>query len=226
MHVRRIRMRRPFRRRPDRTARKRHGFLLSAALGIGLALLFIWTVDRQLQPMMEAAAQAKATNVVTVALDGAISEYINQHKMGYGDFVRMEKDESGQITALTSDMTALNGLRTGILTVAVETVDSLDRAQLSIPAGNLTGLHFLSGKGVSLPVDVVAVGFAHAEFENAFSDAGINQTRHQILLDVTVTIDILLPGEILRTEVMAQVPVAETVIVGAVPETFLQLSGS
>ena len=72
-------------------------------------------------------------------------------------------------------------------------------------------------------MEVVAVGSAHAEFHNQFDYAGINQTRHQILLDVSVAVDILLPGDTLRTEVTAQVPVAETVIVGAVPDTYLQL---
>ena len=58
------------------------------------------------------------------------------------------------------------------------------------------------------------------------SDAGINQTRHQILLDVTVAVEILLPGSTLNTEIGAQIPVAETVIVGTVPDTVLQWGGA
>ena len=79
---------------------------------------------------------------------------------------------------------------------------------------------------MELPVEVVAVGTAHAEFESSLSDAGINQTRHQILLDVTVAVEILLPGSTLNTEIGAQIPVAETVIVGAVPDTVLQWGGA
>lgn len=222
MHLRYAWVRRLSRRRPRRGG-KRKGLLWSAILGIGLALLFIWAVDLQLRPILEAAARAKVSNVVTRTLDGAISDYVAELGLGYRDLIRMETDENGRITALVSDMAALNALRTRILGIAVEAVDSLDRAELAIPAGNLTGINLLSGKGVELPVEVVAVGTAHAEFESSLSDAGINQTRHQILLNVSVAVDILLPGDTLRTEVTAQVPVAETVIVGAVPDTYLQL---
>ena len=222
MHLRYAWVRRLSRRRPRRSG-KRKGLLGSAILGIGLALLFIWAVDLRLRPILEAAARAKVSNVVTRTLDGAISDYVAEQGLGYRDLIRMETDENGRITALVSDMAALNALRTGILGIAVEAVDSLDRAELTIPAGNLTGINLLSGKGVELPVEVVAVGTAHAEFESSLSDAGINQTRHQILLNVSVAVDILLPGDTLRTEVTAQVPVAETVIVGAVPDTYLQL---
>lgn len=222
MHLRYAWVRRLSRRRPRRSG-KRKGLLWSAILGIGLALLFIWAVDLRLRPILEAAARAKVSNVVTRTLDGAISDYVAELGLGYRDLIRMETDENGRITALVSDMAALNALRTRILGIAVEAVDSLDRAELAIPAGNLTGINLLSGKGMELPVEVVAVGTAHAEFESSLSDAGINQTRHQILLDVSVAVDILLPGDTLRTEVTAQVPVAETVIVGAVPDTYLQL---
>ena len=133
-----------------------------------------------------------------------------------------EKDESGRISALTSNMAALNELRTSILGDAVEAVDQIDTQGLAIPVGNLTGINFFSGRGFELPVEVVTVGSAHAVFQSQFSDAGINQTRHQILLEIKVSVDILLPGGDLPTEISAQVPVAETVIVGGVPDTYVE----
>lgn len=137
MHLRYAWVRRLSRRRPRRSG-KRKGLLGSAILGIGLALLFIWAVDLRLRPILEAAARAKVSNVVTRTLDGAISDYVAEQGLGYRDLIRMETDENGRITALVSDMAALNALRTGILGIAVEAVDSLDRAELTIPAGNLT----------------------------------------------------------------------------------------
>ena len=180
---------------------------------MSLALLLIGYLEIRLHPILNAMATAKVTNTVTQTLDGDPN----------GDLISMEKDSTGRVTALTSNMAELNRLRTSILSAVVTAVDTLDQEQLAIPVGNLTGINFLSGRGISLPVEVVAVGSAHAEFHNQFDYAGINQTRHQILLNVSVAVDILLPGDTLRTEVTAQVPVAETVIVGAVPDTYLQL---
>ncbi|WP_082636035.1 MULTISPECIES: sporulation protein YunB [Intestinimonas] len=212
-----------FRRRGPPQARKAHGLLLSGLLGVSLALLLIGYLEIRLHPILNAMATAKVTNTVTQTLDGAIANEISSVGITYGDLISMEKDSTGRVTALTSNMAELNRLRTSILSAVVTAVDTLDQEQLAIPVGNLTGINFLSGRGISLPVEVVAVGSAHAEFHNQFDYAGINQTRHQILLDVSVAVDILLPGDTLRTEVTAQVPVAETVIVGAVPDTYLQL---
>ena len=113
MHLRYAWVRRLSRRRPRRGG-KRKGLLWSAILGIGLALLFIWAVDLQLRPILEAAARAKVSNVVTRTLDGAISDYVAELGLGYRDLIRMETDENGRITALVSDMAALNALRTRI----------------------------------------------------------------------------------------------------------------
>ena len=212
-----------FRRRGPPQARNAHGLLLSGLLGVSLALLLIGYLEIRLHPILNAMATAKVTNTVTQTLDGAIANEISSVGITYGDLISMEKDSTGRVTALTSNMAELNRLRTSILSAVVTAVDTLDQEQLAIPVGNLTGINFLSGRGISLPVEVVAVGSAHAEFHNQFDYAGINQTRHQILLNVSVAVDILLPGDTLRTEVTAQVPVAETVIVGAVPDTYLQL---
>lgn len=203
--------------------RRRNSLLLSGAVGIGIALLVISFFEAQLSPVLNAMASAKVSNVVTRSLDGAIAAQVEKSGLTYSDIITMEKDDSGRITALTSNMAVLNHLRTGILGTAVEAVEQIDTGDLAIPMGNLTGVNFLSGRGFSVPVEVVSVGSAHAEYKNLFTDAGINQTRHQIVLDVTVTVKILLPGDTMETDVTAQVPVAETVIVGAVPDTYLQV---
>ena len=105
-------------------------------------------------------ATAKVTNTVTQTLDGAIANEISSVGITYGDLISMEKDSTGRVTALTSNMAELNRLRTSILSAVVTAVDTLDQEQLAIPVGNLTGINFLSGRGISLPVEVVAVGSA------------------------------------------------------------------
>ena len=219
-------LRRRFVRPARRHGGRRRGLLISSAVGVALALALIFYLEAQLQPVLDAMATAKVKNAVTQTLDGAIAGLVEESGLTYSDIITMEKDGSGRITALTSNMGVLNSLRTGILGTAVAAVDGMDTESLAIPVGNLSGVNFLSGRGFSVPGEGVSVGTAHAEFENQFTDAGINQTRHQIMLDVTVTVDILLPGDTLRADVEAQVPVAETIIVGTVPDTYLQLGNA
>ena len=95
---------------------------------------------------------------------------------------------------------------------------------LSIPIGTLTGSSLLAGRGPTVKVKMQSVGSTTASFRNTFSSAGINQTRHQILLDVTVSVSILLPGFRTSTKVSNEISVAETVIVGSVPENYTYFS--
>ena len=213
-----------FRRRPSSRRSGRLRPWVGGVIGMVLALALIRHLELQLRPVLEAMAVAKVKNVVAQTLDAAVAAEISARGVTYGDLITIERDGSGSITALTSDMTAMNELRTGILTAVLTAVEELDPDRLSIPVGNLTGVSFFSGKGFSLPVEITAAGSAHGVFQSQFTGAGINQTRHKISLEVTAELEILLPGGVVETEVGAQVPVAETVIVGQVPDTYLGLS--
>ena len=90
--------------------------------------------------------------------------------------------------------------------------------------GTLTGSPLLAGRGPCLHVRMQSVGTATARFDNQFSSSGINQTRHRIILDVDVHVSILLPGLTTYTKVSNEISVAETVIVGGVPETYTYFS--
>ena len=96
--------------------------------------------------------------------------------------------------------------------------------ELSIPIGTLTGSALLAGRGPRISVRMESVGSSSARFENRFDSAGINQTNHQIALEVDVSVSILLPGFTTATTVSTAVTVAETVIVGSVPETYTYFS--
>ena len=93
-----------------------------------------------------------------------------------------------------------------------------------IPLGNLLGLNLLSGKGPDVPVEILLLTSSRADFRNDLSAAGINQTRHQIILELVVDIDVLVPWDMLSTQVVSEVLVAETVIVGQVPERYLEVN--
>lgn len=213
-----------FRRR--RTWEHGQGFyalLLCGLAGIGLAFWLIASIEAQLTPVLASMAKARVNYVMTQALNTAVSSCIEAEGFDYSDIVSIEKNESGQIIALTSNMTHLNQLRTNLSQVAVNAVADLDMDTLSIPVGNLTGVNLFSGRGSSVPVEIVCVGSSAITFENRFTEAGINQTQHQIMLHLSINVDILLPGETLYTSIGVEVPLAETIIVGTVPSTYLEI---
>ncbi len=207
-------------RRRFRRFHLRDSVALSAVLGIGLAILFIHTVNIRIRPIMVGLATTQVNNEVVRLLAGAVDEM----PMDYDSVIALEKDEEGHITALKSDMTAVSAYRAKLLECLVDDMDTLKKRELSIPIGSLTGIDLLSGRGPGVPVKVLSVGAANSKFENVFTSAGINQTRHQIMLNITVTASILMPGKTVNTDIKTQMCVAETVIVGSVPENYTYFS--
>lgn len=207
--------------------RRRGGgqLLLSAVLGIGLALLVIHAFDASVRPLVEDMARAKVKNAVTTAVNDAVSQTLAAEAVAYDDLVSLQKDDAGRIAVMTTNSAKMNALRTQILAAVVAQVDDLDPRELGVPLGNLTGFVTASGRGPVLPVRVLSAAAPDAAFRNVFASAGINQTLHQVMLDVSVPVKLLIPGGAVETAVTAQVCVAETVIVGQVPDAYLELPG-
>ena len=134
--------------------------------------------------------------------------------------ISFEKDNGGAITAVKSNMTEFNRLQAEILKDVLGKVSEVSTKELSIPIGTLTGTSLLAGRGPGVKVRMQSVGSSTAVLENEFSSAGINQTKHRILLRVDVSVSILLPGFVTATKVSNVITVAETIIVGAVPDSY------
>lgn len=211
------------RHRVPAVVRRGRGLLLSTLLGVGLALLVITLLDSALRPVVSTLARAQAENVVTGIINDAVMETLSAETVAYQDLVSLERDSNGQVTLLSTNSAKLNALRTQILQTILEKVNSLDSKDLGIPLGSITGLATVSGWGPDLPVQVLATATPTAEFRNVFTSEGINQTLHQVMLDVQVEITLLIPGGKADTQVSAEVCVAETLLLGQVPDTYLEL---
>lgn len=199
-------------------------FALSAVVGLLLALAAIWGFNLSLRPLIVDMAATRVDNAVSLAVSEVVADDIARGLVSYDDLVRFETDDSGRLVALKSNMGEANLLRVHILHRLVSELNQLTTEELSIPMGNLTGNVLLSGLGPGLPVRILSVGSASTSFENQFSAAGINQTRHQIVLKISVTVNLLLPGGITQHTATSRITVAETVLLGQVPENYTYFS--
>ena len=193
--------------------------VLSAAAGIMFAVMLIAQLNDRLRPILLELAVTQTSNFITSAIDNEISE----QAISYNDLVTLERSANGDIVALTSNMAQANILRAQLLETALNALDGLETMEFSIPLGTIYDWDLLSGRGPDIGVRVLYTGTGTAEFENTFSSAGINQTCHQIIFHVKTDISVLLPGRQEKTTVSTKVCVAETIIVGRVPETYLQI---
>ena len=191
---------------------------------IVLVLMLAFRATAQMRPILESLAVTRVSNAINAIVSEAVDEAIGNGEISYDDLISFEKDNEGRITAVYSNMAAFNRLQSKILDIILERVDQVSARDLSIPVGTLTGSTLLAGRGPWISVRMESVGSSSASFENEFISAGINQTKHQIVLQVDVSVSILLPGFSTAVVVPNAVTVAETVIVGSVPDTYTYFS--
>ena len=204
------------------TARQRVGIWLTL-LALVLVSLAV-TLLLHLKPVMTSMATARVSNIVNRIVMVAVDEAVAKGEIDYDNFVTFEKDETGHITALRSNMSEFNRLQSLISDTVLDRLSEMTSSDLSIPLGTLTGSNLLAGRGPHIRVRTQSVGSATARLRNALTAAGINQTKHQVLLDVEVYVTVLLPGFATSVQVNNELCVAETVIVGNVPETYTYFS--
>lgn len=191
------------------------------ALGLSICLLSVlFTATAQMRPLLESLATTRVSNTVNRIVFEAVNDAIQNGDISYEVLISLEKDHDGKITAVHSNMAAFNRLQAQILDIILARIDQVSARELSIPLGTLTGSALLAGRGPRISVRMESVGSSSARFANRFESAGINQTKHQIVLQVDVSVAILLPGFTAMTDVSNSITVAETIIVGAVPDTY------
>ena len=204
------------------TGRQRVLIWLTVIFTLLLALTV--AVVLHMKPVVVDLATARTSNAVNRIVVAAVNDAVDSGRIDYEQLVDFDKDAEGHVTALRSNMAAFNRLQASIADDILQRMAEVSSTDLAIPIGTLTGSPLLAGRGPCLRVRMQSVGTATARFDNQFSSAGINQTRHRILLDVDVHVSILLPGLTTYTKVSNEISVAETVIVGGVPETYTYFS--
>ena len=209
-----------YRRRMDRRVLAR----LLLFVGMTLVLATAVYATAQLRPLLESMATTRVSNTVNRIVFEAVNEAIESGEITYDQLISFEKYNDGKITAVHSNMAACNRLQVEILDIILARIDQVSARELSIPVGSLTGSALLAGRGPRIKVRMESVGSSSARFENEFTSAGINQTNHRIVLHIDVSVAILLPGFTTATQVSNAVTVAETVIVGTVPDTYTYFS--
>ena len=194
-------------------------------LCILISVIFLLVFRIRYRDAVEELAKTQVQNVTSDLINDAIDQQIETGKIQYDRIVYFEKDLNGRITALKTNISEVNRLKTDILNLINDEILALDTSQLSIPIGSLMLPEFFSGKGPGIPVHILAIRNSDASFESQFTEAGINQTLQQLTMHVLVDVSVLALGQTESFTVSSQVVVAETIIVGDVPDTFLRTGG-
>ena len=191
-----------------------------------ILLVLFFTLRSKYRLVIHDLAQTQVKNTTSDLTNDAIAKQIAIGEIQYDRIVFFEKDLDGRITALKTNMTEVNRLKTDILNIINDEILALDSSDIGIPIGSLFLPELFSGKGPAIPVHILSIRNSDANFVSSFSQAGINQTLHRLNMEVSIDVAVLVLGETSSFTMSSEVVVAETIVVGQVPQTYLQTGGS
>lgn len=191
-----------------------------------MATALFFATELKLRPLVKTYAEGRARLIAIRAINDAVEEELEHQGGVYDNLVFFEKNNEGDILAVKTDSVKINKLKSAILTRINEKINASSSSQIEVPLGNIINGELFSGRGPKIPVLLQMINSANASFVSEFTQAGINQTRHRLIIDATVGMSVLLPGGRAYFEVSTEVNLAETIIVGKVPETYTDIVDS
>lgn len=193
-------------------------FVLMIALGI------CYWYTNLFSPLMRELCVAKANHIGQETVHQSVAELLSREEYVGSTFLRVEKLMDGEPALVLPDTAVMNRFRSELALLVSQKLSARQHAQISIPLGNLSGFEILSNRGPNLTVDAYPYGEVFVELTSQFSDAGINQVRHAMTVDVMLHVSLMLPGQKhYDTKVVTTVPMSETVVVGTVPNSYTNL---
>lgn len=206
---------------PENNRKKRKIITIVAVLIIAFMVAKIGL--EAIYPIFETQCETRAMAIATMVSNEQATAVMANYR--YQDLCSITKDEKGNITMIKSNIIPINEIISDVAVRIQRKLDQEDTASFSIRLGSFTGSKFLSGLGPKIHFKMDSAGTVETELRSKFSSAGINQTLHQIYLQVTCKVNILTPFSSIEKEIVNQVLLAEAVIVGTVPNTYYNLEG-
>lgn len=203
---------------------KRRRFLNKLGLKlIALAMILIGVfliAEASFRPMIEEINAFECHEIVARIINDAVLEELDRSGADYTSLVTLSKNSEGEVTSVESNVVNINRLKTNVAERVEREIERLSSVDIQIPIGTLLGVQLLHGKGFTVGMTVEPIGYATTSIISEFSEAGINQTLHRIVIEISADVDALIPGYQTRVPVKTSIIAAETIIVGRVPDAY------
>lgn len=193
--------------------------ILSAIMAMITAFLYVFSVS--LRPALIRVSQAYAKNVVSQVIDDEVKKVMLEEFFSYDKIVVISRDKDGKVTSVSANSTLINRFTNDLGISIGDELDKISRVKRKIPLSSVFGPDLFSGLGPRITVRFVPISVTNADISHTFEEAGINQTIHTVNLTVTVDMEVLIPMAGSTLHINSGMPIAQTLIVGSVPGTYL-----
>lgn len=189
---------------------------------VGLVYLFF---DLRVRPTLLAVAEVQVTRMAVETINQTVQQEVSRNDIEYQDFITVHRDYNGRVALMQANTVRINKLAADITLDVQQRLRGLESEQVAVPFGQIMGSRIFADLGPRINVRVYPMGVVNVDVLDRFEQAGINQTRHKIYLDFTTMVRVVVPLYSGEVEVATKVPVAESIIVGDVPEAVINLPG-
>ncbi len=200
--------------------KKMRKLIIVAAVIAALVAAALIIIEANIRPLILAIAEARLRSISSKAMNDAILMNIGED-LHYQDLVSIIMDDEGHPAMLQANTVRMSRIAAQTALTAQEYIAELGNQGITIALGTVVGGQLFAGQGPPINVQIVPAGSVVSEFVSEFESAGINQTRHRINLRLETTVRIVYSGGGHVVELNSETPIAESVIVGNVPGTFL-----
>lgn len=183
--------------------------------------MFLYELNRAITPAISNVADGEIKRRTVDILNKTIlKEYSD--KFNYDEVIKVDKDSEGNIIMLRADTLKMNQIACEVAIRAQEELKESGSIDIKIPVGYIFRNNIISNMGPKVTVKAQPMGSIDTEYSSKFQSEGVNQTKHSIYINVKTNVRVIFPMSVSKLEVKTQVPLAETIIVGKVPNTALQ----
>lgn len=204
-------------RRPKNKTKRRIILVAVLAALVGLVVFLHCNITR----VLISIAEASMRSITTVAVNDAVY-YTLSDKVRYEELVTVSRDEQGNITAITSNPLQINRIARDTAYMSQENLQKMSEDGVEVPLGAFTGIEAWAGFGPRIRIKIIPISNVECRFASEFEEAGVNQTKHSIYLEIVADISIVMPSGTRNFASRTEVLICESVLLGKVPDTYLQ----
>ena len=196
---------------------------LTFTVVIAIATATIISSLKSIDPIFEELCKEKAIQIATDILNTESTKVVQKYE--YKDIVSIKKGEENNTSILKTDVSIINDIASDIAAEVNKRLEEIEKKQIKIPAGAIVGNKYIAGFGPNINISIIPAGTVTTDLKTEFKAQGINQTVYRIYLEVICNVNIVTSYKTINTEIVNQVLLVETVIVGNVPETYYNVEG-
>ncbi len=209
------------RMRIDDAQRLRLKLMFSLAVVLATLIFF----DIKMRPIVDTFSEYQAKTLATRIINEAVVAELENSQIQYADIVNVSTDADGMVTAMETNTVTINILKSRLTTNILDGLSDITETEVKIHIGTLLGSQIFVGRGPTVPFRIAPASEIVTQFTHSFDDAGINQTRHRIVLEVNVSVTAMVAGHSSRVEVPCNFIIVDNIIVGKVPDSFTEVTG-